>query len=234
VPQLRYRVPSLFYRCSKTRQYFIKLLHRVLYLFLFLEKERKEKSFNPNPQMQEVCIGKWFAENVNIFFPKGWQNKQKLSFNAASLYYMGILRKLKQWRKLPFEVLLISVTSKLKIGKKNPENICNIYFRLSILCRRKNTVRFISSYTESLKHKKKEEKKKKKKKCLKPHFGDKIWGITSCSDLKVKRHFGGSARYLLCCCFLLAFVFDLEDGGDIFLRNVFRLSIVYKIWCPRR
>jgi hypothetical protein len=34
--------------------------------------------------------------------------------------------------------------------------------------------------------------------------------------------------------FLLSLIFDLEDGGDMFLRNVGRLSPEYKALYPRR
>jgi hypothetical protein len=55
-----------------------------------------------------------------------------------------------------------------------------------------------------------------------------FWDITSCSLLKVNRRFGGTYRLhlhlVLATCFhagfLLSLVFDPEDGGDIFLRNV--------------
>jgi hypothetical protein len=58
-------------------------LHGVvlMYLFLFLENERKEGVFTQSEAlMQEGCIRKHFTENENIFFLKGWQNKQNIFF----------------------------------------------------------------------------------------------------------------------------------------------------------
>jgi hypothetical protein len=50
-----------------------------------------------------------------------------------------------------------------------------------------------------------------------------FWDITPCSQLKVDRRFGASndfACYLLYAGFLLGPLFNPEDIGDMFLRNV--------------
>jgi hypothetical protein len=65
-----------------------------------------------------------------------------------------------------------------------------------------------------------------------------IWDITPWSPLKVNRRFGrtcslylqgriSSSCYLLHAGFLFGLIFDTEDGGDIFLRNVGCLSTNY-------
>jgi hypothetical protein len=60
-----------------------------------------------------------------------------------------------------------------------------------------------------------------------------LWDLTLCSPLKFNQHFGGiccfhfqglrisSACYLLHDCFLPGLFYDPEDGGNIFLRNVY-------------
>jgi hypothetical protein len=66
-----------------------------------------------------------------------------------------------------------------------------------------------------------------------------FWDITPCSPVKVNPRFGGKYFHLqdrrislLATCFhdgfLLNLFFQLEDGGDIFLRNVCWLSTNYK------
>jgi hypothetical protein len=67
-----------------------------------------------------------------------------------------------------------------------------------------------------------------------------FWDITPCSPLKVNRRFGGKCylyrqgRRIIQAGFLLGFVFDHEDGSDIFLRNVGWLSTDYTALYPRR
>jgi hypothetical protein len=74
-----------------------------------------------------------------------------------------------------------------------------------------------------------------------------FWDVTSCSPVKVNRHYGGTCRLYLQCqrvsqakdqheagrlCLLpigvlLRLLFDPVDGGDVFLRNVCLLSPDY-------
>jgi hypothetical protein len=77
-----------------------------------------------------------------------------------------------------------------------------------------------------------------------------FWDITSCNPSKVNRYLGGTFRLHLRLCsycyifhsgFLLGlfFDFDLEDGGDMFLRNVSWLSVGPSVgrvncWWPRQ
>jgi hypothetical protein len=60
-----------------------------------LEKERKEGVLTQSEALlQEGCIRKYFAEDENIFFSKVVRANRIFSFNATSVYYMYILRKL--------------------------------------------------------------------------------------------------------------------------------------------
>jgi hypothetical protein len=56
-------------------------------------------------------------------------------------------------------------------------------------------------------------------------MGSIFWDITPCSPSKFNRRYEEhvticSACYLLHLCFLLGLFFNLEDGGDMILRNV--------------
>jgi hypothetical protein len=78
--------------------------------------------------------------------------------------------------------------------------------------------------------------------------GTIFWDITPCSPLKANRRFGETspssrsknkpARALFVTCFyagfLLGLFFNPEDGRDMFLRNVGRLSTGYTALYPRR
>jgi hypothetical protein len=80
-----------------------------------------------------------------------------------------------------------------------------------------------------------------------------LWNtrITPCSLLKKSRRFGGTclshrsiqqarnqheagSKLSVCVGFLLGLFFDLEDGGEIFLQNVTRLSAYFTSLYPRR
>jgi hypothetical protein len=76
-----------------------------------------------------------------------------------------------------------------------------------------------------------------------------FWDIMPCSPLKLYRRFGGTCRLHLqrrriCQArsqrvairtnFLLSLLFDFEDGGDMFLRNVGTISTEYTALYPRR
>jgi hypothetical protein len=54
--------------------------------------------------------------------------------------------------------------------------------------------------------------------------GPTFWDITQCSALKVN----------CSACYLLGLFFDPEDGDNIFLQNVGRLSTNYTVLYPRR
>jgi hypothetical protein len=56
-----------------------------------------------------------------------------------------------------------------------------------------------------------------------------LWVITLCSLLK-----DIFACYLLHAGFLLGLFFDPEDGGRMFLQNIYQLSMHYKTFYPRR
>jgi hypothetical protein len=58
-----------------------------------------------------------------------------------------------------------------------------------------------------------------------------LWDTTPCSPLKINRRFGGTCR-LFHAGFLLGLFFDPEDEGDVFLRNVGRLSTDYRTYNP--
>jgi hypothetical protein len=48
-----------------------------------------------------------------------------------------------------------------------------------------------------------------------------FWDVTLCRPVEVHRRFGGRATIRVCLsCFLLGLFFDLEDGGNTFLRIV--------------
>jgi hypothetical protein len=56
-----------------------------------------------------------------------------------------------------------------------------------------------------------------------PMKNSAFWDITLCSLLKINRRYGGMCHFGCCLLhagFLVGLIFDPEDGGDIFLRNV--------------
>jgi hypothetical protein len=57
-----------------------------------------------------------------------------------------------------------------------------------------------------------------------------LWDTRPCSQLKLKRRFGGKCR--IHPDFLLGLFFDTEDGSGMFLRNVGLLSIDYMASYP--
>jgi hypothetical protein len=61
-----------------------------------------------------------------------------------------------------------------------------------------------------------------------------FWEITSCSWVKVNWLFGGNSCYLFRAGFLLIFLFNAEDGGDMSFRNDGCLSRDYTALYPRR
>jgi hypothetical protein len=70
---------------------------------------------------------------------------------------------------------------------------------------------------------------------FRPINRSKIWFVASNIDLQHKCNFYfRSACYLPDAGFLLGVIFDPEDGGDIFLRNIGWLSTDYMALYPRR
>jgi hypothetical protein len=65
-----------------------------------------------------------------------------------------------------------------------------------------------------------------------------FWDITPCTPFEIQQPFRRNKQSLLATCFqtdfLLGLFFILEDGGDIFLRNVDWVSTDYTALYPRR